>query len=147
MKSKFSIVLVILSVLLLAACSGGAATDAPAQGAQTANPTPPPEYAGKTNPLAGDAAAVETGKQLFITNCASCHGTLGKGDGPAAASLNPKPKDLASEMGRVQADYLFWRISEGGMMAPFHSVMPAWKSILAEEQIWQIVSFLGTLKP
>lgn len=149
MKKIFLLVVIAVLVTLLAACSGGGgAATTPAGGeGQPASATPPPEYAGKTNPLANDAAAIETGKQLFATNCASCHGTLGKGDGPAAASLNPKPKDLAGEMDRVDDAYLFWRISEGGMMAPFHSVMPAWKSILSEEQIWQTVAYMRTLKP
>jgi len=41
---------------------------------------------------AGDVAA---GKLLFETNCASCHGVTGKGDGPVGAALNPKPRDLS----------------------------------------------------
>jgi len=39
-------------------------------------------------------------------------------------------------------DYLFWRISEG---RPGTS-MPPWKNILAEEQIWQLIAFIRTLK-
>jgi mono/diheme cytochrome c family protein len=147
MKQKVILVLAVLMVSALAACSAGAATTAPAGDALAANPTTPAEYAGKTNPLAGDAAAAETGQKLFATNCASCHGPLGKGDGPAAQALNPKPKDLAAEMAQVQDGYLFWRISEGGMMAPFHSAMPAWQSILSEEQIWQIINYMHTLQP
>ena len=34
------------------------------------------------------------GKADFGINCASCHGALGKGDGPAAAALNPKPRNF-----------------------------------------------------
>lgn len=34
------------------------------------------------------------GKKLFATNCAMCHGNEGKGDGPAGAGLNPKPRNL-----------------------------------------------------
>ncbi|HET6510909.1 MAG TPA: cytochrome c [Candidatus Kapabacteria bacterium] len=42
----------------------------------------------------GDAAH---GQQLYVQNCASCHGTTGKGDGPAAAALNPKPADHSNK--------------------------------------------------
>jgi mono/diheme cytochrome c family protein len=40
---------------------------------------------------AGDAAK---GKVLFETNCASCHGTSGKGDGPVGAALQPPPRNF-----------------------------------------------------
>jgi len=36
------------------------------------------------------------GKAAFMINCASCHGNTGHGDGPAAAALNPKPRDFTS---------------------------------------------------
>ncbi len=39
---------------------------------------------------------VAKGKALYAVNCASCHGALGKGDGPAASALTPKPRDFTS---------------------------------------------------
>ncbi|MDJ0867846.1 MAG: cytochrome c [Myxococcota bacterium] len=42
---------------------------------------------------AGDAAA---GKAVYTTNCVSCHGTTGKGDGPVGAALNPAPRDFST---------------------------------------------------
>lgn len=33
-------------------------------------------------------------KALFAQNCAACHGAEGRGDGPAAAQLEPKPTDF-----------------------------------------------------
>jgi mono/diheme cytochrome c family protein len=41
--------------------------------------------------------------------------------------------------------YLFWRVSEGGMMAPFNSAMPAWKTTLSEEQRWHVISYVRLL--
>ena len=37
---------------------------------------------------------VSRGEQLFRDNCSGCHGIGGKGDGPAAEGLEPKPADL-----------------------------------------------------
>ena len=34
------------------------------------------------------------GRALFAENCAVCHGTEGRGDGPAAAAMSPPPVDL-----------------------------------------------------
>ena len=34
-------------------------------------------------------------QQIFSTRCASCHGPKGKGDGPLAASLDPRPRDYS----------------------------------------------------
>ncbi|TGK02750.1 cytochrome c [Leptospira langatensis] len=36
---------------------------------------------------------LEQGKEIFVQNCASCHGEKGAGDGVASASLNPKPRN------------------------------------------------------
>jgi len=35
-----------------------------------------------------------SGVEMYRTWCASCHGTQGKGDGPAAAALKKRPADL-----------------------------------------------------
>lgn len=133
----------LLFVSVLAACSGSADDT---KTLDIERPAPPADYAGKTNPLAEDPAAIETGQQLYTTNCVPCHGAEAMGDGPAANSLNPKPKPLAIEMKSLQDDYLYWRIAEGGAFSPFTSAMPAWKTILSEQQIWQVIAFLHTLE-
>lgn len=109
--------------------------------------TPPESYAQLTNPLAGNSEAVASGKIIFETQCASCHGPQGRGDGIAAASLNPKPANLADRkmLDSLSDGYLFWRVSEGGLVAPFNSAMPAWKATMLEEQRWQVISYLRTL--
>ena len=123
-----------LTSLLLAACGGGGAS-----AVATLAPVPA-EYTGKTNPLGADAAAA--GVEVFKTNCVSCHGDTGHGDGPAGAALDPKPKNLVELQSKVSDDYLFWRINTGKE----GTSMLAWKGVLTDEQIWQVVAFLRTLK-
>jgi mono/diheme cytochrome c family protein len=41
-----------------------------------------------------DRALVDGGQDLFLTYCASCHGTTGRGNGPAAEELRTRPADL-----------------------------------------------------
>jgi mono/diheme cytochrome c family protein len=35
--------------------------------------------------------------------------------------------------------------SEGGLIKQFKSAMPAWKSILTEAEIWQVIAFIRKL--
>lgn len=127
----------VLSAVILAACGGGT-TD-------TSAPEPPAEYKGKTNPVAGQADAASAGGTIFAERCASCHGAAGLGDGPAAASLDPKPANLSAVEKGLGDDFIFWRIMDGGSMAPFNSSMPAQKGILTDDQVWQLVTFIRTL--
>lgn len=132
MKKVFFGILV-LSAVLLAACGGGSSETATFDAV-------PAEYAGATNPLGSDAAAV--GAEVFATNCASCHGPEGHGDGPAGAALDPAPKNLPEIAAQVGDDYLYWRVNTGKE----GTAMVAWKGILTDEQIWQTVAFIRTLK-
>jgi mono/diheme cytochrome c family protein len=50
----------------------------------------------KTEVKHGTAPATSpaSGKEMFVSYCASCHGKDAKGDGPAATSLKSLPADL-----------------------------------------------------
>lgn len=132
MKKVFFGVLA-LSAILLAACGGG--SNEPI----TLDPVPA-EFAGATNPLGADAASA--GADVFKTNCESCHGPQGHGDGPAGAALDPAPKNLPEVAALAGDDYLFWRVSTGKE----GTSMVAWKGVLTDDQIWQAVAFIRTLK-
>ena len=43
------------------------------------------------------AAATKEAQEIFKTRCSTCHGLNGKGDGPAAAALNPKPRNYGDQ--------------------------------------------------
>lgn len=109
----------------------------------------PAEYAGLTNPIPADAASLERGAALYTTNCASCHGDGGMGDGPAGSALDPAPAAVAHTSQMMADDYLFWRLSEGG--TPFGTSMPAWK-VFDEQARWDMVNYMralgsGTVNP
>jgi mono/diheme cytochrome c family protein len=125
--------ILVLAALTLTACGGGA------EAVATLDPVPP-DFAGLANPLGADAPTA--GASVFKTNCESCHGPQGHGDGPVASALDPAPKNLAELQAVAGDDYLFWRIAAGKE----GTSMVAWKGVLTDEQIWQVVSFIRTLK-
>jgi mono/diheme cytochrome c family protein len=135
LMKKAMLTLLILVTLTLAACSGGEKAES-----ITALAPVPADYAGMTNPLSSDAATA--GADVFKNNCTACHGSQGHGDGPASPGLDPAPKNLPELSAIATDDYLFWRISTGKE----GTAMVAWKGVFTDEQIWQVVSFIRTLK-
>ncbi len=120
-----------LAALVLVAGAGIASVSA--QGEWKA----PADAKAMKNPVKG----VGNAKKNIETNCVTCHGASGKGDGVAAAALPPpKPADWTSA--RVQAESdgeLFWKISNG------RGAMPPWKH-LPEKDRWEIINYIRTLK-
>jgi mono/diheme cytochrome c family protein len=91
------------------------------------------------NPQSG-APSVAAGKKSAETNCVTCHGASGKGDGPAAAALNPKPADWTSAKVKGDPDgTLFCKMSNG------RGPMPPWKH-LPEKERWDLVSYIRSLQ-
>ena len=92
------------------------------------------------NPLAGNTAVLGDAKTLYTGNCGPCHGDKGRGDGPAAAGLNPKPADHSSVAVQNESDgALFWKLTQG--RAP----MPGYKKIFTDEQRWELIDYIRTL--
>ena len=104
--------------------------------------TAPARAARKENPTPADDKSRARGKELFTVGCLPCHGPSGRGDGPAAASLERKPGNLTDPKMWQQTDgAIFWKISEGN--AP----MPSFQEAFSDEQRWDIVNYVRTLAP
>ncbi|PYM61965.1 MAG: cytochrome c class I [Candidatus Rokuibacteriota bacterium] len=97
----------------------------------------PPEAKSLKNPVKG----VGDAKKVVETNCVTCHGASGHGDGPAAAALPPpKPANWTSVAVQKQTDgEIFWKISNG------RGAMPPWKH-LPEKERWEVVNYIRSLK-
>src|SRR4051794_9943034 len=102
----------------------------------------------------GAAAAVPSppGKAVYDAHCVECHGSNGKGDGPAAMTLVPHPRDFTSgrykirstESGSIPTDDDLLRSVRQGL---YSSAMPGWEKILSDADIRAVVQYIKTLSP
>ena len=98
-------------------------------------------------PLAAEAQDAAAGKEIYEQYCALCHGPQGKGDGSLSANLDPKPRNHTdgAYMNTLTDAHLLKVVGEGGAAAGLSPTMPAWKDILAAQQIQDVVAFVRTL--
>jgi mono/diheme cytochrome c family protein len=108
-----------------------------------AAPPEVPEELLKASVSTGDPVAA--GKILFTSACVQCHGPEGKGDGPAAVSLDPKPRNLtdSARMGTVSDRFKYELISRGGIAVGKSPQMPAFP--LNRDDINNIIAYVDTL--
>jgi mono/diheme cytochrome c family protein len=93
------------------------------------------------------------GKEKYMENmrCSACHGESGKGDGPAAVALNPKPRNYTdcSVMGIKSDAELFKVIKQGGqgkdVEPKLSPLMVAFETQLNDKEIWDIVAFIRSI--
>ena len=101
--------------------------------------------------FAADAAA---GKTAFVTNCASCHGETGKGDGPVGAALQPPPRDFSKGEFKFDTDGdgnpgsdtdLKNVIQKGGAAYGGSPLMAPWPT-LSDDDVANVIAYIRTLK-
>ena len=96
------------------------------------------------NPVVADAASIANGQSLFADNCVVCHGPQGRGDGPQAATLNPRPPNMALPHTAYHSDgYLYNSIVNGFP----GSAMPAWGDTFTEREKWDLVNYIRQFNP
>lgn len=84
---------------------------------------------------------VTSGGGIYKAQCQVCHGSAGKGDGPAAKALNPRPTNLADtvRMAKLSDDSLIRVITAG------RKAMPGFGKILRPEEIRDVAAHLRCL--
>lgn len=108
--------------------------------AQQAPWTSPKDAEAVKNPVVATAPVLAEAKTIYAANCAPCHGERGRGDGPAAQGLTPKPADHSSAGIQSESDgSLYWKLSEG------RTPMPAYKKVFTDQQRWELILYIRTL--
>jgi cytochrome c oxidase cbb3-type subunit III len=97
--------------------------------------------------LVAYAADAEQGKKLYGQFCSTCHGQSGKGDGPGAAALNPKPRDHTDKeyMAKMSDEEMMKVIKNGGVSIGKSPLMPPWGASLKDDQIQDVIAYIRTL--
>lgn len=93
------------------------------------------------------AADANAGKAKYQQFCGACHGPNGKGDGPAAGSLNPKPQDHSDTtyMKSLSDEQIFKIIKMGGTAVGKSPTMPPWGGALSDDDIKNVVAYIRSL--
>jgi len=94
-------------------------------------------------PWESNAELVSAGKALYASNCVTCHGADGQGNGPAAAGLNPKPRNFTAGEGWKNGrkpSQIFGTLTKGLNAMPVFGTLPP-------DDRWALVHYVRTLGP
>jgi len=87
--------------------------------------------------------SISRGQVVYKTNCILCHGINADGKGRAAKLFEPAPADLT--VSNKNDDYKEMIIRLGGEAMGRSAVMPVWGEQLSDQEIKDVVAYLGTI--
>ncbi len=109
-------------------------------------PRAPAEAKTLANPFPVSDEILLEGERIYQTKgtCFTCHGTSGRGDGPAGLELNPRPRNFTnSYFQELRTDgELFWVIRNGSPGTRMFSYSP---SVITEDEAWKVIHYLRTI--
>lgn len=114
---------------------------------QAAAPAPgaefkiPPEEAKRTNPVKPTAASIASGKHIYATQCAMCHGANGDGKGDLAADMKLTLRDWRDpdSLKDMTDGELFYILTKG------KGDMPGEEDRMKAEQRWELINYIRSL--
>lgn len=88
--------------------------------------------------------AEDGSKENYLTRCASCHGAVGRGDGPSTRWLRTRPTDFhnCDDMKKLSDDTIFKAIAYGTGMIGLPADMPSFNDRLSDGEIDSLVSYV-----
>jgi mono/diheme cytochrome c family protein len=144
MKSRELIAVLLLAVLV--------ALPVEARRQQGDTGAAPDDVRDQTNPVETGPESLRAGRLLWERHCLTCHGELGRGDGPNARLHEARKKVAPRDLTQVQFQdnisdgEIFWRISKG-LVEDGEVLMPPYEEkIRSEAQRWQLVHYVRRLR-
>lgn len=92
--------------------------------------------------LAQPTEGLQRGQTLYREHCMDCHGSTGKGDGPSAPFLSPRPGNLISAATSAKTDKELLRTIAQGKP---RTAMPGWKDALPDEDQQAVLQYIRSL--
>ena len=129
--------------LLVSSVAGSVAFLCALAFAQPQTWTIPDTAAAEKNPLAASASVLKKGESLYKSNCVSCHGPKGLGDGPDVDKKDRANRPANLTQSRNPEGIVFYKIWNG-REAP---KMPAFKSRMTNDEVWATVAYVVSLRP
>lgn len=97
-----------------------------------------------TNPIAATVDSINRGSTTYASSCARCHGFDARGGGPDSGTTTAVPPALTGPSSHLTAH------SDGDLFSFIHDGladgMPSWAGTLTDNQIWDVINFLRSLK-
>jgi len=94
------------------------------------------------NPFPATDANIQAGRQIYLQQCALCHADDGHADTKLGLAMYPPAMDLNSPHVQRWSDAEILWITQNGVRL---TGMPAWKTIVSEEDTWKVVDFIHAL--
>ncbi|MGE0199835.1 MAG: cbb3-type cytochrome c oxidase subunit II [Candidatus Melainabacteria bacterium] len=89
-----------------------------------------------------NSAMANSGRGIYMQNCAQCHGVTGRGNGPVSRTMIKKPANLTRPFFKAYSDEMYYyRVKEGVT----GTRMPRWGRALSQEQMAYLVAYIKTL--
>ncbi len=88
---------------------------------------------------------LQAGANLYVPNCAPCHGDFGLGDGPTAADISCPVPALAQRGDGVTVEAWF-AIVRDGKRGENTCIMPPWSNRLTDSQMWNVTAYAFGLR-
>ena len=113
----------------------------------------PKQYADIVWPPASTVPAdASLGQRIYLANCAICHGPDGRGNGAAAPSMIPRPRDFTAGLYKYKSTPADDPASEADLVRSVRdglhaSGMPYWGDILKSEEITAVVDYVRRFSP